>query len=31
VQNAGDATADYKLDASIRQSHKHFLEIIFHS
>jgi colanic acid biosynthesis glycosyl transferase WcaI len=31
VQNAGDATANYKLDAGIRQSHKHFLKVIFHS
>jgi hypothetical protein len=31
VQNAGDSTADYKLDFGIRQSHKHFLKVIFHS
>jgi hypothetical protein len=31
VQNAGDATANYKLDAGIRQSQKHFLKAIFHS
>ena len=31
VQNAGDATADYKLDAASARSHKHFLKVIFHS
>ena len=31
VQNAGDSTADYKLHAGTRQSHKHFLKVIFHS
>src|SRR6266540_3661058 len=31
VENTGDSTADYKLHAGIRQSHKHFLQVIFHS
>jgi hypothetical protein len=31
VQNAGDSTSDYKLHARIRQSHEHFLKVIFHS
>src|SRR4051794_14638971 len=31
VQNAGDSTADYKLNSGIRQSHKHFFKVIFHS
>ena len=31
VQHAGDSTANYKLDPGIRQSHEHFLKVIFHS
>src|SRR5437868_1634016 len=31
VQNAGDSTADYKLHTGIRQSHKHFIKVVFHS